>query len=191
MMTALSLVFLNVFTNYLIAIAILLVCFGVISYLINKGKDSLLFSEFEKLLSEKNISYNKVKNDNYNYIMNINDRNYYVRFMKVPTNSQVTINSKTTWCLQFGGSRKGRSYPNKKYMNELSSFLRMKLPLDTDLKIIVLYPSTERILRYLNESEISEVFPIDTPNGYKVISYDKLALKFNDLLSTRKKKIGE
>ncbi len=177
----------DVFLNYFITIGVLLILLGIVTLFINYHKDKLVHIEIEEFLAEKKIEYIKEKNKNYDFIMKTKDRTYYVALVKIPSNSSVTINNKTTWCLRFGGSRKGRSYPNKRFLNEVEPFLRMRLPNDSDLKIVILYPSTEVILKYMNESEICEIHPSDTPYGNKVIGFDKFKSNFDDLLRTKSK----
>ena len=177
----------DVFFNYFLAVALLLVSLGIVTLFINHHKDKLLNLELEEFLSDKKIEYIKDTNKNYDFIMKTKERTYYVALVKIPSNSSVTINNKTTWCLRFGGSRKGRSYPNKRFLTEVEPFLKMRLPNDSDMKIVILYPSTEVILKYMNESEICEIHPKDTPYGYKVISYDKFKSCFDDLLYTKSK----
>lgn len=178
----------NVNFNYFLCIFILLIVFIVITILINNTKDKLLRDEIEKYIKEKGIEIKSVKNKNYDYIMKTKDKNYYISLLKVPSNSSITINSKYTWCLRFGGKRKGRSYPNKRYLTEVEPFLRMRLSNDNDMKLIIIVPSTEVILKYINESDICEVNPKDTPHGYKVISYHRFKSNFNDIFFTKSKK---
>lgn len=178
----------NPYLNYFLLILALLIVFLIITFFINKSKEKLLFSEIELFVTSKKMTYQKKEKCHYDFIMKNDIRTFYCKVVKIPSNSSVTINNKTTWCLRFGGKRKGRSYPNKRYMNEVEPFLRMKLNEDTDMKIVILYPATETILKYQNESEICEVKPTDTPYGYKVISYNFFNSKFDDLLKTKSKK---
>lgn len=180
----------NPYLNYFLVILSLLIILLLITFFINRNKEKLLFTEIELFVTSKKMTFEKVEKRHYDFIMKNDARTFYCKVVKIPSNSSVTINSKNTWCLRFGGKRKGRSYPNKRYLNEVEPFIKMKLSNDTDMKVIILYPSTETILKYQNESEICEVKPIDTPYGYKVISYNFFNSMFDDLLKTKNKKLS-
>ncbi len=101
----------------------------------------------------------------------------YIKMVDVPKNSMITINSKDTWCLSYGGSRAdlGRAYPNKKYLDELKPFLKKIYKDEKNFyKIILVNSSTEKIVRYLNESELDVVNYNDSVYDYKIISLEKI-----------------
>jgi hypothetical protein len=89
----------------------------------------------------------------------------------------ITINSKDTWVVQWGGSSKdfGRAYPNKKYLDEIKDFLKKEYESEKKVyKIIVINNSTEKIVRYLNESELAVVSYKETIYGYKIFELSKI-----------------
>lgn len=100
-------------------------------------------------------------------------KSIYFKYVIVPYNSQITINCKEIWKLSWGGnpSKVGRAYPNNRYLGEVKEFALAKLD---GLKVFIIYPSTEHILRYINECELETVNVNKTPYGYKLINYTEL-----------------
>ena len=167
----------NKYLNFFLVIGGLLILFVLLTIFINKNKIKLIYSEIEALAIQKKLVYEKSSDKRFDCIIKTKDYKLLIKVVSIPSNSSVTINSKDTWCLRFGGgNRKGRNYPNKQYMNELVPFLKLsENSLNTNnlivRKIIILHPSTETILKYMNESDICEIKPTDTPYGYKVVTY--------------------
>lgn len=107
----------------------------------------------------------------------------YITYVLIPSNSSVTINSKNTWCLRWGGKRVGRSYPNKRYMTELVNFLgNNKKSQKRTIRLVVIYPNCEVILKYLNESELATVYPKDSNHGIKVVKYPEILASFEEIV---------
>lgn len=166
--------------KFIIALLIvLIILFFVIMILIPKLK----YNKAKKvLLSYKNVK--EVKNKKYNFVIENEEMKYLIKVIDIPSNSLITINSKETWKLSWGGSKNdlGRAYPNDKYLDELKPFLLM--PLKDELhtmKIVLLVPGTEKIVRYLNESELEVVTFKDKPYGYKIMELSKIESQMNDL----------
>lgn len=154
---------------FLLVILILMVTFLIIRIIIiNKKIDERI--------------YNLCQNKGYTVKKNYDGCDYYIFkdnviiklvIAKIPKNSSVTVNSKFTWCLRWGGKRVGRSYPNMRYMNEIIPFLKLKCDSNV-IKLIALYPHTEKIQKYLNESEIAVV-----NSGEEI--YDYVIINFSDI----------
>jgi len=111
-----------------------------------------------------------------------------IKVLPIPHNSAVTINSKYTWRLQWGGSssKAGRPYPRSRYLNEMIPFLKDVVKSDKKvLKVTLLYPKTEKVLRYLNESDLDIIEPKDTPHGYKVVSFNEFEEYFDDIINIK------
>lgn len=176
--------------DFLIIIAAgLIVCF-VLTFIINKLKTKVLFEEIQGFCEQKNYKFTKANDNRYDCV--IEDENFimYCAICKIPSNSSVTINSKNTWCLRFGGKRQGRNYPNMRYLNELKPFLNFnpskKGPKEV-YRVVVFHPGTEIILRYMNESEIMEIKPDNVSYGFKAITYSNFFKQFDELLKINKK----
>ena len=176
--------------DYLLLIcACLIVCF-VLSFVINKLKERIIYDEIESFCEKKNLKYTKVTNERYDCILENDQIIIYLAIVRIKDNSSVTINSKNTWCLRYGGKRQGRNYPNKRYLNELKPFLSFNPNKNNQkeiYRVVVFHPGTEIILRYLNESEIMEVKPENVTYGFKAIKYQDLFEKFDELLINNKK----
>lgn len=147
------------------------VCYVVIMLLIPYIK----YNKAKKILIER-YSAKEYKKEIYDFVIERENIKLYIKLVDIPSNSMITINSKDTWKLSYGGSKDnlGRSYPNEKYLDELKSFLKLKINDEHNyLKVILLNKETEKIVRYLNESELEVVTVNDAPYGYKVMSLSK------------------
>lgn len=177
------------FYYYILIIVAGLILYVVIGKIMNIYQDKMVYDEIEVYCLKNNLQYQKSSNKLYDIIISSDTMELYLKICKIPSNSSVTINSKDTWCLRFGGGkRKGRNYPNKSYMNDLVPFLRHNPISDNKqtIKVFILYPTTEVILKYINESEIIEIKPKDTPYGYKVVKYSDFESSFSDLINFTK-----
>ena len=160
---------------FLIAIFVFAVVL-VVCLIIKKSKRKKeVTNKLTKLCSENGYSLKREKEE---YIIEGNEKRLLFVVSDIPSNSSVTVNSRTTWCLRWGGKRYGRGYPNQRYLNELNDFLKLKTD---DTKVIILYKTTEKILMYLNESEIDEVKEGKTIYDYKIVTFNNLEKVFSKL----------
>lgn len=175
---------------YVVIIVGLLVLYLIINRFINVNKEKLLYEEIALIAKNNNFLISKKTKEKYDFVLSDNTYDIYLKICKIPKNSSVTINSRETWCLRWGGKRVGRNYPNQRYLNELEPFLKWNITSEekTIIKVVVFYPGCEVILKYLNESEIDTVHPYTISYGYKAIKYQELETNFLDLLETNKKR---
>ncbi|MBO4666840.1 MAG: hypothetical protein J5666_01750 [Bacilli bacterium] len=182
------------FIYYIIIIFAIILLYFLVTFIINKLKENLAYDEIEEFCENKGYSFQKVKDNRYDAIINGDDFKMYVILCRVPEASSVTINSRNTWCLRFGGKRKGKGYSQKRYLNEISPFLNFNeeknLIGKTIYKVVIFYPNCEAILKYMNESEIMEIKPNNISFGYKAITYKDFFSKFDDLLVLDQKELS-
>lgn len=172
--------------EYLIAGLAFAMLYLIWSMLIKPSLDKKkIKEELDKIASYNNYQLVNVQKRNYDFYLQSNGNAKYakifVRVLFVPRISTITINSKDTWELHYGGSNKpGSSYPNKRYLNELTSFLRMNAS-DNELKLILVYKGTLKVQKYLNESEIAIVKNKEKVYDYKIVNFEELFEHFQDL----------
>ena len=154
-----------------IIIGIILIIILVI-YLIYINKRKKLIDK--TLLENKLCECVKVKNKAYDYVLRKDNIDIYVKIAYIPKYSQICINSKETWRLNWNTfkTEKGKGYQNNRYLDELVNFLGKDIIQKDNtkkaLKYIILYKECESIVRYLNESELDVVSIKDSPYGYKL-----------------------
>ncbi|MCK9470381.1 MAG: hypothetical protein WC006_04860 [Bacilli bacterium] len=130
----------------------------------------------------------KIKNETnkkYDFVLEGTSETKYskilIKIAIVPRISTITINSKNTWNLHYGGSGKpGKGYPYNRYLNELIPHLNMEVNQE-ELKLVLIYKGTMKIQKYINESELEIVNYKNKVYDYKVISYEDLNSHFQDL----------
>lgn len=128
------------------------------------------------------FSFWESDNMNYDYVIKINEYRLLINVLVVPSNSAITVNSRNTWALTWGGSssNKGRLKKHKQILDNMSAFLSLKAR-EKDIKIIYLYKTTEKIQKHLNESDI-EIFEFgDWCYDYKITSHVTFLKDFEKL----------
>ena len=150
-----------------VVIIILIYVFFIRPNKIKKMIDAKVMSYF------KELGYIEGKKSNlYNMLLTKDGKNLYFKYVIIPSNSQITINCKEKWRLQWGGNpgKPGRAYPNSRYLGEIEDFAKANLD---GKKIFIVYYSTEHILRYINECELETIDITKTPYDYKIVCYNK------------------
>lgn len=129
-------------------------------------------------------NFKEYKKEYYDFTIENDEVKLFIKMVDIPKNSMITINSKTTWCLSYGGSSSdpGRAYPNKRYLDELTQFLKHEYMSEKIThKVILINSGTEKIVRYLNESELAVVNFTEKVYDYKIIELNKLNEHINKL----------
>lgn len=169
---------------YIIEISAVLVAFmiliGAVSIYLDRKRKAEIESALTRLAREHGLDIRKMKGKSHDYELSAKNGKLLIKTVTVPANSSLTINSRNTWCLRYGGSAYHGGYRNMKYLKNLIPFLEAKH--DDASKIILVYPSTNKIQRYLNESEIAIVNLGEKVYDYRVITFAELENRFRDLL---------
>lgn len=155
-----------------IILGVLVVTFFIVMIIVPQIK----YNNAKKILKEF-PNFKEYKKEYYDFTIENDDTKLFIKLLDIPSNSMITINNKDTWVLSWGGSSKdfGRSYPNKKYITEIKTFLKKEFSCEKKTyKIILLNTKTEKIVRYLNESELAVVSIKDSPYGYKILELEKI-----------------
>ena len=175
---------------YVILIVSGLALYLIVNFFVNKYKHSVVLDEIKEIANIHGFKYIEEKNQKYDFILTNDVYEIFVKIAKIPRNSSVTINSKETWQLRWGGKRKGRNYPNSRYLNELQPFLKSNVTSKDKetIRLVLLYPTTEVVLKYLNESEIATVTPSSVSHGFKVLKYDEFNKEFDKLFILKEKR---
>ncbi len=122
----------------------------------------------------------------YDYTLDSENLTIYIKFVYVPKHSIITINNRSTWRLSWGGNpnKPGRPFPNHRYISEIDDFSKFTIKKEKKtLKLFLIYEKTEKILMYLNESELDFVTTKTSPYGYKVSNFSSIEEDFNDLIT--------
>lgn len=118
----------------------------------------------------------KVKNVPYDFNLKINNKEYLIKTITVPSFAEVQVNSKTTWEIKYGaGDVPGKAQPFKKYLSNISQFMHLK-PNDNQIKVVVVIPRAKKIVMYINECEIVFVTPQTNVHGTRIINCDDFSL---------------
>lgn len=139
---------------YLLIIILLILVIIFTGSLINKMQSKKIKKAILEKLSNKGLIYLKDKK----HFFKINGTEYEIIFYYLNTKTELSVNSPKIW------EEKGAS-------NNLVD--QSKLTKSPFKKIIIVYPSTNRILRYINENEVEFIDTKFTYNFY-LITYNKI-----------------
>ncbi|MFA7009993.1 MAG: hypothetical protein WC240_02080 [Bacilli bacterium] len=160
-----------------------MIVFFVATILNNKKNNEIIVGHLQEVAHKHNMNFSSVYKEEHDYLIENDKIVIYVKKIIIPSNSSVTINARNTWCLRWGGKRLGRSYPNMRYMNELIPYLMCDYHSEKRVvKLVLIYPDTEAIFKYLNESELAIVNPVDNSYGMKVLRFLDFEENFKEII---------
>jgi len=165
----------------LIIIALILLLIIIFSIVSPIKKKHTYIDNLKKALTENNIDFilSNSQNNFYDYVLKINNIDYLLKLINIPSYSVVQINNKTTWEIKYGaGPNVGKAEPYKKYLNNLSSFMNLATT-DNEKKVIILVPNAKKIVMYINECEIVFVDAQKSVYGARVINETDYSLFTN------------
>ena len=125
-----------------------------------------VFKQEKKLKSQKETlietmkAYGTIRHDHHRVLLTLKDETYEVKFFRLHPYQDLCINSRKIW--EIRGSGKPR-------LLDQSAFLAIK-----HKKIVIIYPSTQTIKRFINENELEFV-------SYKQSFFDMYVVKHHEL----------
>ena len=134
---------------------VILAIIGYASFHQKKKSEEIKEKTIELLKTRGEFSHEHKKD-----LFKINDKVYQVLFFYVPTNAELTINSRKIWEVRDA---------SKSNLIDQTHFLKSDYP-----KIVIVYPTTVKIKRYLNENELEFV-------SYKKPFYEMYVLRHFEL----------
>lgn len=140
-----------------------------------------VFSILHKISEEQGYSILAGKKTYFDYIITAEEKKIYLKVIYVPLNAAITINSKDTWNLTYGGARgrPGKGYAKQRYLHELIPFLRSSVE---GIKLVIIYPTIDKVQQYLNESEIIILNNKQSAHGVRFLTFLDLENSFKELL---------
>ena len=163
----------------LIILAFIVLCFIIGNIITNK--------KIFKFLNSFNDRYQliKAKRKSYDYVLRTEDLDIYLCVLKVPKHCEICINSKETWKLSYSFTKNdpGKAYSSFRYLNEIEYFLKNDIITKRPyLKVVFLYKRCDKIVRYLNETELDVIDITKSPYGYKITSFENFSADLDILL---------
>jgi len=167
--------------RWLIVIGIILFLFTLINSIFSVYRKKKVIATLTRFCDKKSYRMVIAKRTIYDYIIETNEKKFYIKAIYVPLNAAITVNSKDTWNLTYGGvrGRPGRGYSRQRYLDELKDFLRKDL---NGVKLVLIYPTIDKIQKYLNESEIAILSYKESAYGIRFITYLDWESHFSDLI---------
>ena len=126
----------------------------------------------KKLLQDKypNAEVKRVLFNDYNFRLILNDKNYHIKVLNVNRNTILSINSKHVWQITKGKAVGITFKASSNLLIDMRTFNKLSN------KIIVFKNQPNKILKYINESEVvdisdsKEIFDIKICNSFKEIT---------------------
>ena len=153
-------------TEVILVIILVIVILGIVGFAsFHQKKKS---EEIKEITTELLKSYGEFSHEHKKNLFKINDKTYQILFFYCATNAELTINSKKIWEVRDA---------SKSNLIDQTHFLKTEYP-----KIVIVYPTTVKIKRYLNENEIEFV-------SYKKPFYDMYVVRHFELIELLKEEI--
>lgn len=146
-----------------ILVITILAVIGYASYHQKKKSEEIKESTIELLKT-----YGELYHEHKQNLLKINDKIYQILFFYVSTHAELTINSKKIWEIRDS---------SKSNLVDQTHFLKSKYP-----KIVIIYPTTVKIKRYINENELEFV-------KYNNPFYDMYVVRHYELIDLLKENI--
>lgn len=146
--------------------------------LLPKMKRKKAISTFLEYLNKSNLTYSLKEGNQlfYDFRLEMFDSIYYIKFLILPSFSEVQVNNKTTWEVKYGaGNTPGKAQPKKRYLVEIVDFMKMDIESNAQ-KFVILSPKPKKIVKYINESEIVFVKPTTDVYGAHLIDEGQFRL---------------
>ena len=122
------------------------------------------------------------KNKAFDYEMEFNNKKYLVKMIYHPSKCEININSANYWQINRGivSSRK-----SGEQMKGVYDLLRYKLAdngyAKNTVKLYVIYPCSNRLMKVINECEMVFIKPNTDIYGSRVVNYTKLKEDINSI----------
>jgi len=133
---------------------------------------------------EKTIKISDSHNKIFDFSFSLNETSYVFKIITVPASSEIVVQNKTSWQLNYGGGKRpGKTFPFKKPLPDINPFVLFE-PRTKNVKykkILIVYPNAHNLLKWVNESEMVIMDAKTHAYGIKVIRYPDLLEHF-DLL---------
>lgn len=168
------------YVYWLVVVSGIFILFIIISIIVRSCQKRRIFTALATYCRKKGYTFKACSKQSYDYHIQADGKQIFIKTVFVPIPAAITINSKDTWNLTYGGrGRPGKSYPRQRYLTELRPFLTKELP---GVKLVIIYPSIDKVQRYLNESEIAILNGDEHAYGIKFIIFERWIKHLSDLI---------
>lgn len=160
----------------LITIIILIIAILIYNFFTPKIKKQKVIKRLENYLkdSQNNYELSYSENDIFDINLKINNFNFVIKIVTIPSFSEIQINNKATWEVKYGaGNTPGKVQPHKRYLTEIINFQNIELA--DSIKVVIFSPKPKKIVKYINECEIIFVNSKTDVYGTRIISDNQLA----------------
>lgn len=144
----------------LIRILIGTIIFGFIVYAFYLSIQRKKTEDLRMIVIAKLNTYGKVFEENRKQFFQTQKETYQLLFFNIAANSELTINSRTIWEIRDA---------SKPHLVDQTAFLSSLSP-----KLVILYPISTKIKRYINENEMVFIKPSDRFYEMHVVKHFEL-----------------
>jgi len=137
---------------------------------INKIFDNLITVDEVNNSYERNFKIKKQSKDKYDYLFITKNYEYYIKVIPNFNLNEITVNSSVKWYVR----KKNKS---GYYLTDIEGFIRMDMESQNKKKvrkIIIVYPDSHSLLRYINDCELEFITPKTDVYGCQIITYKEL-----------------
>lgn len=162
-------------TIVIITIICVIIAIKIITPIVQKRK---LGENFTAYLKKENLKYIESSNKElYDIKVITNSTIFYVKFVIVPSHSEIQINNQSTWEVKYGaGNQIGKVQPHKRYLSEIVAFMKTVYEEKNSQKVVIFSPTPKKIVKYINENEIDFVNSTTDVYGARITSIGKYSI---------------
>ncbi|MBQ9449614.1 MAG: hypothetical protein IJU60_07065 [Acholeplasmatales bacterium] len=136
-----------------------------ITELLEKLKSESEDNSYERILKQKGL-----QRPLYDYILKTKNYAYYIKLIQNNNLNEITVQSSVKWKMRRGTK-------STIYISDIEEFMRLRIPDENNViskKIVLVYPDSKSLLRYINECELEFITPDTDVYGCNVVTYKQL-----------------
>ena len=138
---------------------------------INKILDDFVELDDVNNSYERNFKFKSQYKNLYDYLLKTKNFDYYIKIVQNHNLNEITVNSSVKWYVRKN-AKKGF------YLADIEPFIRMNFNSEDKKivrKIILVYPESNSLLRYINDCELEFITPYTEIYGCYVMTYKQLS----------------
>lgn len=156
-----------------ITLLIIIICLICRKIMINKALNNLYFKLVE-LAEEENVKKIE-KNKAFDFEMKYNNKTFLIKMVYHPSRDEININSKDFWQVNHGVVSSRKTGEQMKNVYDLINYNLSEYGYDkSTVKLYVIYPYSNRLLKVLNECEMKFITPKIDIYGCRINNYSDL-----------------
>ncbi len=119
---------------------------------------------------ERTIKQKGLQKSLYDFVLRTKNYVYYIKLIPNNNLNEITVQSSVKWQMR-------KSMKSTIYISDIEEFMRLRLTDEGKIskKIVLIYPDSKSLLRYINDCELEFITPDTDVYGCNVVTYKQLS----------------